>query len=342
MGTVLTQQLLAGIFSIVCLASFSERKINRWVYISFLICMVLICTFRPENMADYQQYLSAFRYGADRFEPIFQLAYKGLNVCGFEPLSFFFVVAILTVAIKGGAVWRMTAFPMLSLAVWISDILIIQDMIAVRAALASAFLLWMVYFKCNHHSTYMWVACALAVCSHFSALIIAVLAFISTKKSCKKRYLTALLVSMLFPLANISMLDYMPYISASYEQLLEAYTDSMSANPYNLMVLARCMIAVVLWVYIDRIAPHNKYLILLTKAYTIGCILFFLFWRQISVAFRFGELFWVCEIITFPYLLYIYGKKYKELGKFIPIAISLVLLCLNFTSVMYWNRIDHL
>ena len=138
----MTQSVLIALFSVTALFSlFDKKKTSLNLFIIIIVAQVLIVTFRPESMADYENYANAFGQGADRFEPIYQGMFKMLHQVDCGELSFFFCMALLTVGIKGCAVWRMSTLPLLSLVVWVSDIMIIQDMIAIRAALASAFLL---------------------------------------------------------------------------------------------------------------------------------------------------------------------------------------------------------
>ncbi len=334
----MTQSILIALFSVTALFSlFGKKKASVSLFIIILAIQVLIVTFRPDSMADYANYANAYKYGADRFEPIYQGLFNILHQIDYGELSLFFCMALLTIGIKGCALWRMSTLPILSLVVWISDIMIIQDMIAIRAALASAFLVLVIYYKIKQKPLYMWISFALAICCHFSALILLVVPFLSTKKMYRKGYMVALLASLTFPLVNFSVFDYLPVLSQNYQLLIDMYSNQQSANPYNLMILARCLICLALWIKMGKISELNRYFLIATKTYTLGCILFYMFHNHISVAFRLGELFWVTEIIVLPYLLYLVGSKYKSFGKLIPIAVSVALLCINISSELYWN-----
>jgi len=307
------------------------------MYWTIIVILFLFVSFRPETMADYENYANGYNKLTERFEPFYQLILNFLHYYNFGSFSFFVVMALLTVSIKGDVVWRMSQLPLLSLLVWLSDILIIQDMIAIRAALASSLLLWIIYWKVNNKIKYVWLTLVLAVCCHYSALVLLIFPCLSSSKPYRKLYLVALVSSMLLPFSNFSAFSLIPNFSNAYNTLIDMYAQQNSANPYNLVVLARCLICVLLWVNIGNVSVQDKYYLLCTKAYTIGCILFYLFWQQISIAFRFGELFWVTEIISLPYLLYFFTFRHKSIGKLIPIVISIVLFCINITSTMYWD-----
>ncbi len=329
--------LLAILFILVCFfASFGVRKLPSPIGTVILIFMILIVALRPSTMVDYIGYVNDYKYKSEHSEPIYQLLYYVLHKINFKVIAFFFVMAVLTVTIKWYAIKRMTNLVVLSLLLWLSNIIVIQDMIAIRAALASSLLLWIIYFKVSEQKVIVWLFFALAVCAHYSALVFVFIPFMSAIKDYRKGYLAALILAMFFPLLNMSILDLMPSISSAYDYLVEVYKDQKEANPYNILVLARVLIAFILWGSLYKIESKNKYYTLSIKVYTIGCILFFLFWKQVSVAFRLGELLWVTEIIIYPYLMYLFGNRNKSICKFIPIIISIIFFLINMTNNKYW------
>lgn len=335
----MAQNFLIIFFCTVCIfCLLGNTKLSVFPRVGIFVILVLIVALRPETMADYDNYKMGYMFGVERFELAYQLIHSTLHRLGQSFYIFVLVMAILTVGIKWSVILRMVHFPLLALLVWMSDILIIQDMIAIRAALASAFLLWIIYFKIDNNRLWMWVAFVCALFSHLTALSFVIIPFLSSEKSYRKLYLIALIVSLAIPLTNESAFAYLNTFSLKeYEYLVDAYSDQESANPYNLLVLARWLICVVLWWKCDTIKSVNKYFIISLKAYSIGCILFFCFWTQISVAFRFGELFWVTEIIIIPSLIYFFGTRHQTLGKLIPILIAIILFIINISIEEYWN-----
>lgn len=337
--------LLLILFVVTCLVVlFGKSKISKWARWIVPIILFIIVAFRSDMMPDYASYETAYKrsvYITNRFEPFYQLLYHGLHWLSLPTISFFIVMAILTISLKWSVILRMTPFPWLSLLVWLSEFTIIQDMIAVRAALASSLLLWIIYHKCNFHYKWVWGLCIAAIMCHYSAVAFMVVPFMSVKKDYMRYYLTALVVAVVLAYVGFSITDFFGVIQVEeLTKLVSLYEDQENANAFNLVQVFRCIICVLLWIEFKRNKINNRYFLMSLKLYTLGCIVFFLCWKLISVAFRFGELFWITEIIIYPYLLYcLYGHKFKcklKYRKLIPVACAVVLFFIYYNNPFYW------
>lgn len=326
----------------VCFAvlgfSSSIKNLNNKISITIAFILVLIIVFRPENMADYYNYKVMFTEGSERVELFFQFLIKQTKQLNLDYLITFAVIASFSVLLKMRAINKMTTMPIFSIMIWLSEILIIQDMIAIRSACAASLLLWIIYFKMNRQNKWMWISIACAICCHYTSIIYLILPFISSNKTRKILYITSLIASMLLAYIGFSIISILPgTYSSMYNDLLTAYSKQEAANPFNLLQLFRCGICLLLWYTIPKIGELNKYLVICIKSYTIGCILFFLSSQMISVAFRLEELFIVTEIILIPYLSFLYYSRISKISKLIPIIIGSILLWFNITSNAFWN-----
>lgn len=338
----MSRLLLFGSFVILVLLTLFVNKVKftkglKW---GILIFMILLVIFRPDTMPDYQEYITAYQIKTERFEPFYQLLYNVLHFLAQPYIVFFIIMACLTVGLKWYAIIKISNFPFLSLLVWISQILIIQDMIAVRAALAASILLWILWFKYKQKSLWMWLSIFSAIVCHYSALLFLIIPFLSVEKSRKVLYLCLLGASAYLAVLGFSITDFFNFIAIeAVENLNDVYQGQHEANAFNMSQVLRCVICVVLWLKIDYLRSIKNILPIYLKIYTLGCIIFFLSWKLVSVAFRLGELCWVSEIILYPYLMYICGRKYHKVFKLLPIGLATFLFLFNFTSPSYWNSL---
>lgn len=315
----------------------STKRLSTATSIFISTILMVIIVFRPENMADYYNYKVMFTDGEERVEPFFQLLIAQANVFHLDYLITFSIIALVSVSLKMIAINKMTSLPMLSILIWISQILIIQDMIAIRSACAAALLLWIIFFKVNDQHKLMWICIMTAICCHYTALVFIIIPFISKSKPRRLLYIIILFISMFLALTNFTISSLLPGSTFGiYNDLLTTYLGSESANPFNLLQLYRCGICFLLWYIIPKINESNKYLLVCTKAYTIGCVLFFLCSQMISVAFRLEELFIVTEIILIPYLSFLFIRKVSYEGRLIPIILGSISLWFNITN-SFWD-----
>ena len=323
---------------ILKLSTNNKIRITSSIKWSIFFVLLLIVIIRPETMADYQNYIDAYNIQTARFEPFYHLIYGILHFLSQPYLIFFIIMACLTVGLKWYAIIRISDFPFFSLLIWIAQVLILQDMIAIRAALAASILLWIVWFKNNQKIGLMWISIFGAICCHYSAVLFLIIPFLSSTKPRKLIYLGCLGTSAYLAFIGFSLTDFFGLVAIeAVEQLNDIYKNQKDANAFNMLQVLRCILCILLWFKIDYLKNLNKNILCYLKLYTLGCIIFFLCWKLISVAFRFGELFWVTEIILYPYLMYLFGGRYKKIFKLIPILTAIVLFVYNFSNSSLWN-----
>lgn len=318
--------ILIGLFVVVC-ARCSFLPVNKTIkgeFIIYWIILILIVTFRPDTLPDYENYMYSFYYENERYEPLFKGLYLFFQSITSSYLYLFLTVALFTVSLKIVAIQKMGVLPVLSIPVWISYMLLFQDMIAIRAALAASIALWIIFFRCNDKLIWTMVSIIAAVFSHYSALILIVIPFLSVTKCRKWLYLSILLGAAAISATGFSFTNLLSFTGVEeYDKLMNAYMYKDATSPFKPLQLLRLGICISAWLYIERI-NINRYVLLLLKTYTIGCIVFFLFWGIAGIAVRLSELFIITEILVIPFLSLIWGKKNIRIAKFLPIVISSV------------------
>lgn len=322
MQSIILLQCLFLIVCIRCIIVPLNKKIKGELYF-YLIFLILIVTFRPETLPDYDNYQSSFYHENERYEPLFRGLYILIQSFCNNFLVLIFIVAVLTVTLKILAINRMSVFPALSVLVWMSYMLLFQDMIAIRAALAASISLWVIYFRCKKNAIGLVISILLAILSHYTAIILLVIPFLSVSKPRKKIYISMLLAAIILAGLGFSFTNLFQFTGIEvYDRLMNTYMVSDSTHPFKPLQLLRLGICVTLWVSIRRININN-YIILLLKTYTLGCIIFFTFWGIAGVAIRLSELFIITEILVIPLLALSLGKKNINIMKYIPIVISI-------------------
>lgn len=334
-----TKLLLLIFFIFMCIRciTFPVKKMSKFEWIVYTIVLIIIVAFRPESMPDYINYIRSFYGHNERLEPIFQILYYTIQSITQDYKIFFYIIAILTISIKIFAIKKMSVFPALSILTWMSYMLFLQDMIAIRAALAAGLGLVSIYYKCNNQNNIMYISLIFAVLCHYSAVVLWIIPFISLKKWNREYYLILLGVSAFLALINFTISNF--GLNTGIESLditLDMYEDAESTNPFKPQQLMRVFICVITWINLNH-CQTNKYFLTFVKTYTFGCIVFFLFSGIAGFAIRLSEILCVSEIFIIPSLSLIFGKNNLRIGKFIPIIYSTYIFAFEYMLPAMWN-----
>lgn len=321
------------------------NKEPKWKNISYfylLLVLSIIIAFRDQRMADYIGYMDSYKdigHYSSRYEPLFYNIGALCKHFNFDFLSYLFVIGLLTCFIKLNAIKKLSNFISASVIIWLADMFVLQDMIAIRAALAQGLLLLSVYYRVEKKFLITSILAILSVGFHYSSVAFIPFLMLSNEKDYRWFYLALIPISYIFVLYSGHSLYYLvDFISiVEIQDLNEMYSSAATElNIFNLYNLSKTLICILLWSRIGNIKVHNKYSVILLKLYTIGCICVPLFYEKISVAIRFSELFCVTEIILFPLIVYCFPKSFvnMELRKLTFVVISVVLSCIIYTGYM--------
>ena len=310
--------------------------------IFLLACLVVIIAFRPSNMPDYDAYESTYYTNfIGRFEP---LIYSIRNFCkslGMSHIGFFAVMGLIPCVMKLFVIRKLSPYILASVLLWLSDLFILQEMIAISAALAQGLILLSIYFRCTDKKTYSVLVAILAIGAHYSSAVFLPCIFLSSEKHYRFLYVPLILISYAFAMVSSSSLYQLLSSTgiAQLETLEEMYENTREINVFNLLNTTKTLICLVLWFNVEKLAKENKNAIYLLKLLTIGCISIPLLFDRISMATRFCELFSIVEILLWPLLIHCIPMSWKfspRQKRISIIIIALVLAFLNYTSyIMY-------
>lgn len=338
--------LLFFVLAILSYSRFSCNGLNRhgiigrfdYCHVSeylLLVILTVLCVMRPEQMADYGHYVTAFNHTfSERFEPTFYLIRDLAVSFGWDYIGLFFIYAVLSISIKSYCITRMSDQIWLSYLIWISTSFILMDMITIRASVSTGLMLLAIKYRCDNRILKSLVIIIAAVLFHYSAAILLIIIFLSPRKGYRIFYIWIIPVCFFIQMVGLTISNFIPLLDfAAFQNLYRGYSDDNAANLYNLLTLGRCLVAILLWLKFNNWKDRNPYAVLSVKIYTWGCALFMLFGDLLRVGFRFAELMWCADIIAYTMLTYLFTRK----SKWIPIAVCGILLFITITKQSYWN-----
>lgn len=316
----------------------NDRQVNRiltYCLPLLFFILVIITTFRPTEMPDYENYLTGFRHGFNRGEPAFNLI---MDTCKQIYPNFrflLFMMAIISISINLLAIKFWGNSIALSLLYYMSNMFILHDMIQIRCAVAAAIFLFTIPCIYNNNFPKFLIFVIIACCFHYSSIIILPLFFLSGKKFNKYFWILLIPISYIIALAGFAfghLAELIPIdIVQTYNKVYTLQMKEIGITPpniFNVFQLLRVFVILVLIIYSSEISRYNKYFTLWLKIYIISMVLFILSTDYPIIAFRVTEFYQVVEFLLFPLLIYIPIRD-KEIMRLISSIISLIILFIN-------------
>lgn len=312
-----------------------SNETTNFILVVSLILLTLIATFRPEEMADRQNYEIFFIYGGSgRFEFGFSILTDLIRLSKGDFYIFLAVFAFVSVGLKLWAIKRMSSSIWGSLLIYLSYVFIYHDMITMRAAVASGLLLHAVYYKVKGNINAFLITVVLAILFHSSAFVILPLWLINARRFNKWFYIGLICLAYILAgrLQFLNFLQLLPITGV--QELASAYesNEDVFRNIYNLQQLMRVAISVFMILRIQTISLRSEFAILLCKIYVIGVAFFPLFSNVPIISSRICDMFLVTEIISVPMLVYSFNGKYKGIIKLGIITIGAIVLSVMISS----------
>ena len=288
-----------------------------------VVFLVLFVTFRPDTMPDYKSYIDDFK-NLDKYRDLsLELGDKTLiNIVHLitpQAIYVFFVFALIGQPLKIAVIRKMAPFYFLSMAVFVTGILIAQDMVAIRSAIAVGFFFWALKYKFENKIWYCVLFSILSILFHYSAVIIFLPLFLfSVNKPYRVLYGLLIPISYALVIGGLGITQFFDLISVEIFQQLWAYykfTDEEDAyNIFNLFLLGRCIFYYFILFRIDRIKQHYPAAILLMKIYCLSIVLTILLYESQSMAIRVAEFLGSVEIFLIPSILYSFKRRNLFIG----------------------------
>lgn len=310
---------------------------KKGLMIAVWLIMALIVTFRPENMPDRYEYVMFYkRGGSGRFEWGYSVLTDFIRMLNFDVYFYLFFFASIAIILKLYAVAKMTSLIWGSLVIYISHIFILNDAIQMRAAIASGFLLFSIYYSYKRNLIRFLLTTMVACCFHYSSIIIVFVWFLNGKKSYKYLYVGLLLAS--YALVNtITLSNYIEFIPFLFVQnawsMYSAELGGEYADIFSAGALMRLFMSIFSFIFIDKISRSNELFVLFAKVYAVSIIIFVLFSDFKVVSLRLSLLLQVVEILFIP--MFVYSVNINGFCKrLLVVIIGAILL---FANISYIN-----
>lgn len=326
--------LFVFFFSIFLLSVYNTESRNARLFFFFIFLLTLLTTVRPDTLQDYSNYCNFFRYGGDnKFEWGFVYIVDLLRPYA-PPIFLFFLFALIAITLKVKFLYCYSPSFILSIAFFLSNSLILHDMIQMRVALAGSFLLWSLLYICKKDIIKFTLLIFAASLFHLSSWVFWPFYFSRSNHINKKLYLSAFLGVYLLHWGGLrigTLVECIPLFSIN--RLAEMYKMGMEQgigtelNVYNFFHLVRCLLLIYL-LFNERKVEHLRPMFILSlKIYTMSLLLFVSLSDFPVVAFRISELLQIVEMLLFAYLFMII--KSCQLKKIIPALLAVFFIFIN-------------
>ncbi|MFW5793781.1 MAG: EpsG family protein [Bacteroidota bacterium] len=299
----------------------SYQKVG-FIILSFIL--ILLTGLRKVGVGvddlNYQLLYETSRGGKLRKDPAFFLLANILPSIHLLFLTF----AVISVLLKTSFLYKHTKYLGLALLLYFSSHYFLHDFVQIRAAVASGLLLWALYSAGEKKYLTFTAITALAIAFHLSAIIFIPLLFLY-RKNTRFIYIilgiTSLSIGIFHPPDVNALTVFFPEIIAKRLTLF-FNEQGETANLLNPIALLQYIIAVLIFIFWDKIMCHSRYAVYLVKSYLVGIFSFMLLYNIPGIGFRLYELLIISQI---PLLdIMITKLKPRAFMKAFPIVMSIV------------------
>ena len=328
---------------------FKHSKFPEFRMLLFLILLLFVSARPPGGDKDYVSYLLSFSSFKDPldyfnnygdwvyFDPMYYLIpsfFKTYVTQVHYALITFFVYALIALSLKFVAISRLSEFFFLSLVVYFSNYFLLHEMTQIRVGVATAIFLFAIPYLQEKKYLHYFGMVLLALLFHYSSVLYILPLFLKPDHFNKKVYYAALALilvlvvvptNFLMPLLRLDTGD-VSFKSNNYLEYAELGI-TQQANKLNPGFIMSYLLTILWVLFIDQLQQHNPFARLLVKLQIMALLLFQFFAPIPGFAFRFSEIFLCTQIVTTPFLVYLFKNRW--LGYASVIFISIIYLWLN-------------
>lgn len=297
--------------------SYNKERI-RIIVLCIAVILAFFAALRPSTMPDYEAYESIFEFPENQYRIEFGFMYLIEIIRSYISSSFIvflFLSALICIIIKLLAVTKLSNLFYTSLFIYICSKYISNDLIQMRVAFSTGFMLLGIYFKIKKDLWRFLLVSTLAFIFHYSALLAFFVWFIPTKKINRGMYIAFVVGSYLLAIRGFSITNLIGLVPIQGIQTLYsnyAVLDE-SANLFSILLFAKMAMCIYfLWNW-EKYASKSPYFVIEVQLFAISIILYCLLFTINSIAVRFAELFQIVEIVLIPMFYYI--SRNRVIGK---------------------------
>ncbi len=329
--------ILLIIYILICFISFSKTKLSidlsKKLYLGLGIMLVLIITFRPSYMPDYEGYASKYYSPSLLIREVEPAYYLIVTISRFlfgNHLLMFFIYGVIAVCItmlsikKQEKVLGTICLPII---VWLSYMFIYQDMIQIRQAVASALFLFSLQYIQNKDYKRYFLINTLGVLFHYTALITFPIYLLSTTKQYKVFYISLIPISYLIYYSGLGIVNFLAYIDIDFVR--DAYMHKATSlintgdvaliNKRQIIQITLCLL---MWLNSNKIVAHTPEALIWLKIYTIAISIFIVLFDIPDFASRLNVILMIVEIFCLPVAFM--SMKRKTLGQVLLIGVEII------------------
>lgn len=304
-------------------------KKNITILLFLVPFMIFAVVTRPDTLPDITGYTQVIQYNLDnRWEPSFNLICKIGYIVGNPVTTVFLIYASISIIGRVYYLKKMSPYFWGSMIVYSSYYYIYNDMIQMRAAVATMLLLPIIIAAKERKIGPYILLVILATLFHFSAVVFIFIYFLNANNINKKTWIGAIVVSFVLVIAGIYLTPLINYIGWGpvHSLFVHYYEDSdieEFVNIYSILHVGQVLCAIFLLFKVDRIKDVSPYFILALKIFVIGLCIKTIFSDLPIVANRSSELFTSIEIFLIPSAFLALCKK-RELCYILTVLYSMI------------------
>lgn len=343
--------LLTILFIAIFVAALLEEYLGIYkifLYVSIFIAMVCFTSFRPigfdRDSPQYEAYfLGSTSSYAESVEPLFKVLAAVTGVFSDDVHLLFFVFAFLSLGIKFYAIRKLSPTLFLPLLIYFGSHYILQDLTQIRAGLAAAFILLAIIDTAEgkRKNAIGWIF--LATMSHYSALMMIPILFLSNESlTAKWKYALYGVVPFSFLLYtfDINMLLSLP-MPEGVKEKVDAYQTFADFGLFDKNAFITPLIGVKLMVYYfcvffsEAIEVHIPKINILLKVLGLSFVFYYFFASITIMSQRLSELYEIVQIII--YASFIFTIRPKQLGMLVSMTLGIIFAIYN---IFVWELLD--
>ena len=295
----------------------NQNTINLSVLISifFTLILSLIAGFRPlEYFRDAPIYLEIINSMDNIWEmepTVWLINQINLLFFGGNNQIFFLIYAILGVSIKIFAINRISAFPLLSIYIYICLYFVLHEMTQIRVGVACGIFLLAIPDIVNKNYKNYFIKTIFAMSFHYSAIIMILLYFINAQTINKKLYFVlpilglalAFIPNLMLNIFNLFEIILPSVISSKITTYLSLINDDdyNKINIFNFFILSLVFFYYFLLFNIDRF--EEKIDIVLVKLFGLQLFIYYAFSSIPTFATRLSEFIGIALVITLSHFI---------------------------------------
>lgn len=293
-------------------------------------------------MADYESYVEDFKHGHFQWgsEPTFLAIRYFSQKLLFPEFWGFFFYAIISIPLRYNYITKNSIDIYGSLLVYVSYILVVQDMIAIRSAVSTALLLYIIQYKVENNWRKAVALIILATMFHYSAAIFSIVLLLDGQKKNRWLFLSMLAISYYLAITGMTFAsalgEYVGGLNMTIVSTHFSNYENQKLNIFNLFQLGHLAVCLFGWYHVDKIIKRSKEALIMLKLFTIAICILPLFSDLISVGIRLSELFIAVDVILIP-IIFRSAFQSPFMQKVLIYSYASVIFYYTIQSLQYWD-----